>query len=657
VRKTSALATNKPQPAYEKRPDGSARLRDQIVQPLSTRSLLSDWTPAKVADAIRAAEAGNLEQACMLCLALMRDDRVTAALSPRVEGLLGLPLSWEGEEPVGWYVLAGEPELAKLLRWGIILGRGFARVLPNGALETWSPEFFRYDRYEAQWWVRTRDGEIPIEFGKGDWISYAPYGELDGHLWGLWLTIALPWLVKRYSLHDRARASEVFGSAMIIGKVPEGATEEMRVKWLADLRALARNSRIVLPDTDYSLDLLEAQGQTWGIYQQAIEWADTAITVSIAGQTVTVEGTTGFARGDVHERVARSLLKYTAESAATCLHAQYVRPVWGLDSYPKWVTASPDELIGEGAAYTALAGGIEAINAQLAGDNVRVDVQLLVRKYGIPVIAIESSVTAPSFVLAPTDASAAITLDEARLALGLTSPPAPGAKMFAQFKAEQEAGVAGSPALPGAPALPQPSEVQANADPHDSIKLADDMTRLSIERCRHRRSNSCPSCHIRRRNEVSADGTFPLIWEPVIASTVPSGAKVTKPATSFRIFVYGGNLTDHRPSYLTREHAASIVRSFTGRDVMIDLEHLSIDPEAEEYDPDARGWARLEQRNDGLWAVNVRWSPDGVDRITNEKQLYISPYYDVTAAGVIVRLTNLALTALPAMYFPPRVAA
>lgn len=676
MRKNTRLAKRKPDQIYTRRPDGSVRYAGGgFAAPLATRSLLSNWTPESGLAAISQAEAGALDTPAACASAIMRDDRVTGALSPRVEGMLGLPLAWEGETPERWDTLAPQPELAKLLRNGIILGVGWAKVQPNGALQTWSSEHFSCDRRTQQWSVNTTEGKVEIQAGKGDWVSYRPYGEIDPQLYGLWLTLLLPWMVKRYSLHDRARASEVFGSAMIVGKAPEGATEEMRQDWLADLRRLARNSRIVLPDVDYALELIEAQGQTWGIYQQAIEWADQALTVPIAGQTVTVEGTKGFARGDVHERVARSLLRYTARSFEQCLAVQYVKPVWGSESKPSYITASPDELIGEGEAMTKLATGITDMNAQLAVEGKRVDIGALVKKYGIAVKDVETKVQAPTIAMAPADAVVVISVDEARAASGLKSDPVNGAKAFLQYKAEQEAAIA--------PAAPAPVEAAAvaddagaiappaNATPDALIKFADEMTRLGIERCVHEKKNSCPLCRIRRAQVAPPfkGAPFPLVWEPILASAIAqtmgssvrasavAGAAVPEPLKEFRVFAFGPNLTNHRPTYLTREGAASIARAYTGRDVMIDLEHLSIDPGAENYDPDARGQAQLELRDDGLYAVNVRWNEDGLARIAKGTQGYISPYYDVTPSGVITWLTNMALTALPAMYYPPRVAA
>jgi hypothetical protein len=46
-----------------------------------------------------------------------------------------------------------------------------------------------------------------------------------------------------------------------------------------------------------------------------------------------------------------------------------------------------------------------------------------------------------------------------------------------------------------------------------------------------------------------------------------------------------------------------------GIDYAFDLEHLSLDKESSSYDPDARGWFRLELRAGELWAVVTKWTP------------------------------------------------
>lgn len=127
--------------------------------------------------------------------------------------------------------------------------------------------------------------------------------------------------------------------------------------------------------------------------------------------------------------------------------------------------------------------------------------------------------------------------------------------------------------------------------------------------------------------------------------------------TEFRIFVKGLNPNANGPAHLFDDQAARDVMAVYaahGVDRMIDLEHLSLeDPEkSANYDPDARGWCKLEVRPDGsLWAVNVTWTPDGEARLRDKRQRYISPAFGYDPATMrISEIVNIAVTALPATY-------
>lgn len=128
----------------------------------------------------------------------------------------------------------------------------------------------------------------------------------------------------------------------------------------------------------------------------------------------------------------------------------------------------------------------------------------------------------------------------------------------------------------------------------------------------------------------------------------------------FRIFVAGVNATEKGDFLFDADAAAAVMaaREAWGVDVMIDLEHLSLDDSAPNYDPDARGWAELELRDDGsLWAVNVRWTPDGSARLTEKRQRYISPAFAFDDKGRPSELVNVAITALPATHSTPALVA
>lgn len=132
-----------------------------------------------------------------------------------------------------------------------------------------------------------------------------------------------------------------------------------------------------------------------------------------------------------------------------------------------------------------------------------------------------------------------------------------------------------------------------------------------------------------------------------------------EPPSEFRIFAAGWNDTENGYRVLFDEAAASaVIAAYRkhGVDRMIDLEHLSLDPHAPNYDPDARGWSGLEVRRDAqgqpeLWAVNVRWTPDGAARLTEKRQRYMSPaFLRDEKSGRVVKVINIAITALPASH-------
>jgi hypothetical protein len=125
------------------------------------------------------------------------------------------------------------------------------------------------------------------------------------------------------------------------------------------------------------------------------------------------------------------------------------------------------------------------------------------------------------------------------------------------------------------------------------------------------------------------------------------------PPSEFRLFRKGENRTS-KGTYLFDELAASEVMAVYrahGVDIAIDLEHLSLeDPEqSRNFDPDARGWTRLELRNGELWAVGVTWTTDGAARLREKRQRYISPAFTVDPESRrITTVLNIAITAMPA---------
>lgn len=133
----------------------------------------------------------------------------------------------------------------------------------------------------------------------------------------------------------------------------------------------------------------------------------------------------------------------------------------------------------------------------------------------------------------------------------------------------------------------------------------------------------------------------------------------SEPPREFRIFAEGENDSTKGAVQFDAKSARAVMREYEkqGVDVMIDLEHLSLDQESRSYDPDARGWCKLEVRGGELWAVDVRWTPEGERRLREKRQRYISPAFYTDKHGRVTELVNVAICAMPATHDAPALVA
>jgi phage I-like protein len=122
--------------------------------------------------------------------------------------------------------------------------------------------------------------------------------------------------------------------------------------------------------------------------------------------------------------------------------------------------------------------------------------------------------------------------------------------------------------------------------------------------------------------------------------------------TEFRIFKAGVNQTSKGPVLFDDAAAESVMAAYhaQGIDLMIDLEHHSLDTPIRPDSADARGWFQLALRNGELWAVNVQWTPDGLRRLTEKTQRYISPAFVRGEADRVTEIYNAGLCAVPATH-------
>lgn len=120
-----------------------------------------------------------------------------------------------------------------------------------------------------------------------------------------------------------------------------------------------------------------------------------------------------------------------------------------------------------------------------------------------------------------------------------------------------------------------------------------------------------------------------------------------EPPSEFKVWGFGAVET-LKGTYIFDQEAADLVMAAYqdyGNELSFDYNHQAI---FEVGDTPAAGWFNLELRDDGLWAVNCRWTPNAANRIRNKEYRYFSPAFHDDVNGRITELVNIALTNIPA---------
>ena len=424
ARQARALAAND-----DTRPvHGAEIIQGPRDRDLQFRPTIEGWTPDLVRVAGDAADMGQMLVLADLVDAMMADDRIDGVLQTLTFNILGLPLSFLGGDPgiasllagpkdIGgeWDRMSPQGELVKLLSWGCLLGIGFAQRVPLPRLygqpqcyrlQTWHPRWFSYDHQGAtgsHWRVQTRSGMRRVIPG-AQWVVYQPFGDIRPWNEGKWRRLAFPWLVKHFSAEDRANQGEAVGSLSWVGSSPQGGTETQRRTMLQQLKQLGRNGRIVLP-AGWGLDMVESEGRTWDLHNDSIEWADQAITIILAGQVTTTEGSAGFDSGKSQDAILASVMKFYAKGFASCLSDQHIKP-WvranrGDDSLAPclyWMTERNSSQAAQATTWETIGRAVTGIDAALSRSGKRVDGEAVANLFGIPYV---SDAGAPPIIQAP----------------------------------------------------------------------------------------------------------------------------------------------------------------------------------------------------------------------------------------------------------------
>lgn len=281
-----------------------------------TRGWLSALMHAPVDDKILIERGGGDYQ---IYEEVLRDDNVRAGVNQRIYGVIAKP----------WEVKPGGKRAADKSAADFIRDQIAQIEYDKITLQMLHGTFYGFSVGEAMWGkdgsprvvvdsIRVRNRRRFAFDGAGNLrlktFNDAMPGELlperkfwvatfgaDHHdaPYGLGLAHYLYWLVwlKRNVMRFWAVYLEKFGTPTALGKYHSGATEEEQRKLLAALRAIQRDSAVVIPQ-NMEAALLEAMRSSAADHQDFIKQINEGILMVCLGQTATANGTSGKLGGE-----------------------------------------------------------------------------------------------------------------------------------------------------------------------------------------------------------------------------------------------------------------------------------------------------------------------------------------------------------------------
>jgi hypothetical protein len=358
------------------------------------------------------ADAGLIEDAARLMIAARKDGVLAGVLSTRTAGLVRLPKKFRGDPDVIAALEVGHDEvrsvfdemfppaeLALLAADGELLGIGVGELVPvegrdYPVLVRLPPEFLMYRWVENRWYYRSIAGLIPITPGDGRWILHVPGGRMTPWQHGLWRAVGRAYIRKEHALLHKDNWEAKLANPARVAVAPSGAAEEQAEDWFRAVLAWGVNTVFGMRP-GYDVKLVESNGRGFESFNKTIADQNNEMIISIAGQTVTVDGGAGFQNSDIHKSIRADLIKATADSLAYTVNTQglpvFIALRFGPESIESkatvmlWDVTPPKDRNAEATSMVTAANGIKLMSEALAQYGVTLDIAAITTQYGIPV--------------------------------------------------------------------------------------------------------------------------------------------------------------------------------------------------------------------------------------------------------------------------------
>ncbi|MBN3779954.1 DUF935 domain-containing protein [Burkholderia sp. Ac-20345] len=312
-------------------------------------------------------------------------------------------------------------------------------------MHEWRPQYWFQLDQATRTQIHLRDGTpdgAPLQpFG---WILHR-HKAMSGYTarQPLLRVLAWPYLFKNYAVGDLAEFLDIYGIPMRIGKYPQNATDEERMKLMRAVRDLGHNAAGIMPQS-MAIEFMDAATGKEGPFLAMMNWCDRAESKAILGQTMSADAhSSGLGSGNakLHGEVRTDIRDADCKLLAATLTAQLIYPLLALNKgfsdirrCPRLVfdVSEAEDIVTHGEALPKLAAIGMQIPVKWAHERLRIpqpvdgepvlkidvaDVQPLRTVKGIAAASAQAPATTPAAPASRPD-SVQIELDKALDMLG-----------------------------------------------------------------------------------------------------------------------------------------------------------------------------------------------------------------------------------------------